>query len=432
MGLWTKTDVAGGMEFMHGQPVALPSLPETIPASPLRLSCDDKPSVRPGDHVQPGDPLTNPTRPQSHHTVAPIAAMVQDVLTIPPDEPNTRSPSHSIVLSPADQQAPTYIERPPPPGRDPDRWFEAMRRVGGWTTIPGMPGLIAQLHAAMQNHPKHLVCIGVDEFSPFPDRSSLLISFAEEAVLGTQLLADAAGAQNAVMLVSNDAQVASRVRRVCHSYRMKLRTVPNLYPAADPTIALNRCLPGRIRLRPRSHPVNEGVMVIEPWSAIRLGRWFNHSRVVMARPITIAWPEKTTPLSTAYALVGQPLATLDERLAATVSRGGRIIAGNPMTGRSVWPHFGSEVNPPTVPEDRTHFCVLPAARAPQPVPCTHCGWCQDVCPTRLRPAELLHQYHKDPRSPALVEPLQWCIECGLCSHVCPSVLPLAQSFRTII
>jgi len=65
----------------------------------------------------------------------------------------------------------------------------------------------------------------------------------------------------------------------------------------------------------------------------------------------------------------------------------------------------------------------------KPEPCISCGWCAQVCPTRLRPADLFNLCRRGGPADVLLNQLTWCIDCGLCTHVCPSSLPLAQTFR---
>ncbi len=118
-----------------------------------------------------------------------------------------------------------------------------------------------------------------------------------------------------------------------------------------------------------------------------------------------------------------------------------VVIGDPMTGHRCVPG-----RPPTVQPGDQLISVLgrqvprvvddpPAASptsrpAPGVVDCIGCGWCTDVCPTRLRPIRLLQMHESMVDDENLARQLPWCIDCGLCSHVCPAFIPLAQLLRS--
>jgi electron transport complex protein RnfC len=110
----------------------------------------------------------------------------------------------------------------------------------------------------------------------------------------------------------------------------------------------------------------------------------------------------------------------------------QVLLGHPMNGRKLF-SSGSEVDPydVLVPEDELLLTCL-AMDAPavgQVQACISCGWCAEVCPTRLRPAEMYRLCKRGGPADVLLPQLNWCLDCGLCSYVCPSSLPLTQTFR---
>ena len=84
-----------------------------------------------------------------------------------------------------------------------------------------------------------------------------------------------------------------------------------------------------------------------------------------------------------------------------------------------------------MPEGELLLSVLGEVHPLTPSPCIACGWCADVCPTELRPANLYARAARHPDGDLFMADLEWCIDCGLCTHVCPSGLPLAQTFRAV-
>jgi electron transport complex protein RnfC len=61
--------------------------------------------------------------------------------------------------------------------------------------------------------------------------------------------------------------------------------------------------------------------------------------------------------------------------------------------------------------------------------CIRCGWCADVCPTRVKPAWVLEAAQRGNDRLAHSGRAEACIECGLCDEVCPAHLPLLGAIR---
>jgi ferredoxin len=75
------------------------------------------------------------------------------------------------------------------------------------------------------------------------------------------------------------------------------------------------------------------------------------------------------------------------------------------------------------------FHLHPPAATGNADPCTRCGWCAEICPTRLSPADLFDAAHsRDASSRLATLGVSSCIDCGLCTAICPSQLPLHLSF----
>jgi electron transport complex protein RnfC len=410
------------MEFTQGQPIRLPPPPDQLPAQRLRFFCPDRPEVITGQTIRRGQFLIQPLRLSDACFVSPITGTVR---TVTPQHGG----GYSVEIEPPGETVVTSLEVAPPRGRKLDNWFAALRQVGPWADPDGGVGLIAQLDAARGRPVESLVCVGLDPFPPYPNRSSLLMSFPDDAVLGTLILADLLNVKRVVMLSGRVPATLSRLRSSCRKYRLRLVTQNNRYPAAHPTsvaYTLGSAL-GTHRFLPQRHnPVEQGLMMITPWTAIRIGRWFTLRRFDLARPVFIARPDHQDDLLHGYyALQGQPLRSLDPHLAYLDDpSGGDVIAGDPLSGRLL-------PRPHVIPADQSLLTVLPPRRPTIPEPCINCGWCLDVCPTQLDPVKMLQAAQTRQRDAWLCEQLPWCIECGLCSYVCPAAIPLAQGFAKV-
>ncbi len=417
------------MEFVEGEPVKLPPPPGSMGARTLQLTCGDRPEIVAGQRVRAGQAIAEPADERTGCRVSPIDGTVRRIV---PFEPTPGRRHYMVLVEPEEARVATTIQTPPPQRQSLESWLASFRRTGSWREYGLRLGLIEQLAAVRDQPPAMLICIGLDQFPPYPVRSSLLASFPDEAVLGTQVLADLIGARDMLMLATRQPRVLTRLKGPCRSYRMRLETAHNTYPAADPTLVAMSYGPSRAA-RHLPHAVNPGaigLVMITPWTAIRIARWFTHGRLDLVRPLLIGWPRARTPMTIAWAMPGQPLASLDPALAGDADQlAGRVVAGNPMTGRPlVAPHDGHDTEryPPAVPDDELLVSILAPQPPAEPEPCISCGWCVDVCPTRLNPWRLAQETLAHPTRVDVADNLRWCIRCGLCTHVCPSHLPLSQ------
>lgn len=411
----------GGLDFVQGQPLRLPAPPEQLPAYPLQVICPQRPEVITGQTVRRGQMLIEPIRPSDACHVSPITGTVRAVAPMAGDE------GYHVTIEPPAGTVVTSLEVTPPRGRKLENWFAVLRQVGPWSEIDGGVGLIRQLDAARNRPVDRLVCVGLDRFPPYPDRSSLLMSFPDDAVLGTLILADMLNVKQVVMLAGRVPAMLGRLRSSCRKYRLKLIVEANRYPSAHPTMVCygGRSARGGSRYLPSGHnPVEQGVMMITPWTAIRIGRWFTLRRFDLLRPVFLARPDRQELLTGHYAMPGAPLHTLADDLSGAVVDAGRVLSGDPMTGRPIR-------DPAIVPVDQTLVTVLGQTPVRQVESCINCGWCLDVCPTRLDPVRMMRAAERRVDDAWLWDQLPWCIDCGLCSYVCPSAIPLTQTFSRV-
>ncbi|MBI1370398.1 MAG: 4Fe-4S dicluster domain-containing protein [Planctomycetes bacterium] len=417
--------LSGGLDFPQGQPLRLPPPPEQLAAYPLQMYCPDRPEVITSQTVRRGQFLIEPLRHSDACYVSPITGTVRSVTPVDEDGGG----GYRVLIEPPSGTVVTSLEVAPPRGRKLENWFAAMRQVGPWSDLDGGVGLIKQLDAARNRPVDRLICVGLDAFPPYPDRSSLLMSFPDDAVLGTLILADMLNVKQVVMLAGRVPAMLGRLRSSCKKYRLRLMVEPNRYPAAHPTTIAYTTRTARgagPRFLPHGHnPVEQGLMMITPWTAIRVGRWFTLRRFDLVRPIFLARPDQAQPITGHFVMPGAPLASIAPELGeAHVMRERRVLRGDPMTGRPLG-------EPGVVPADHTLLTLLPAMTPREIRPCINCGLCLDVCPTQLDPVRMLKAAQKRRDDAWLWDQLPWCIDCGLCSYICPSAIPLAQTFAGV-
>jgi Na+-translocating ferredoxin:NAD+ oxidoreductase subunit C len=69
------------------------------------------------------------------------------------------------------------------------------------------------------------------------------------------------------------------------------------------------------------------------------------------------------------------------------------------------------------------------ASSGEPEACTRCGWCAEVCPVKLSPADLFAAAGGLDAEGKMAElGRSACVDCGLCTVICPSQLPLHRTF----
>ncbi len=429
----------GGMQFTPGRPIRLPSPPDTLQAQPIQVVCPNQPVIAVGQTVSRGQLIANREPSDTAACTSPVAGVVREVIPVGGGGESGGSQSEAqqwvVRIEPDQENVPTAMDLDPPRERRIDHWLDVMRGMGRWAVRDGGVGLEPQLRAAHEHKPDTLICVGLDSYPPFPVRSSLVVSFPDDMVFGTMILADLVEAQRVIILASRSSTVVPRIRQSCRNFQVRLVTWDNVYPCADPTLVVSAHTPGGRRLRVGANPVRDvGVMLINPWTAIRIARWFTLRRFDIVRPMMIGWPGPDDPMTACYAIPGQPLSSLDARLGDAMNAGDRIVLGNPMADRTLTAQTGQggQQIEPVVSDHEMLITIMRRVTPVVPEPCISCGWCVDTCPTGLRPNRLYELCQEDPENRYLHQQLQWCIDCGLCSHTCPSSLPLAQTFRQTV
>ncbi|MCE9590662.1 MAG: 4Fe-4S dicluster domain-containing protein [Planctomycetes bacterium] len=420
--------ISGGMEFRAGVPIRVPEPPGTLPARGIRLVSRERPEVIAGQVVRAGQQLFRPGRPGMACYISPLMGIVKRVTPLM-EHDGESAWGYELAIEPSGDRAETQMNVAPPAGRKLESWFAAMCQIGPWSDADGGVGLVPQLEMAKERKPKQVILVGLDAYPPCPDRTSLLMSFADDAVLGAVILADLVGAKRTVVLAGRGTGAGARLKPACKNFGAELLLANNVYPSSDPTLVAYHQAGGRLLSR-GANPVSEGLLMFGPWTAIRVGRWFTRGRFDLVRPLMMRWPRAGEAMGCVYGFTGQSLASLDPRLGEHLADPASVVlVGNPMTGRRVGPVPRASVDEPVVPEEELLISVMPEVPATPLEPCIACGWCADVCPTRLQPVKLMEAALSRRGDTRLEEPLRWCIDCGLCSHVCPVGLPLTQTLR---
>lgn len=413
----------GGMEFFGGRPVKLVELRERLTAPAVWVRCVDRPVVTRGQRVEAGQVLTEPADPSLPCRIAPITGTVAGIQVID----DGADGGFRIHLEPVEAIASASVALAAPRRDRFIDWYEALRRTGPWSLDGLEIDLVAQFERVKAAPPAELLCIGADRFPPFADRSSLMIGFADDAVLGLKTLGGVVGAKRTTMLVGRTARVEKRLRASCRNFGVRLETLENVYPNADPTLATWLYSHGRQRLPHGADPLDHGVMLLTPWLAIRVARWLTRGALDLVQPLMVGRLGGAAEPTMQWVFPGQ-------RLEIGQDAGSALLMGDPMTGRLMTGEHGAVVEAgdqlvTVLTRESARVVPLLADAETGVQDCIGCGWCVEVCPTRLQPIHLMKMAESGVDDETLALWLPWCIECGLCTHVCPSGIPLAQRLR---
>jgi electron transport complex protein RnfC len=96
--------------------------------------------------------------------------------------------------------------------------------------------------------------------------------------------------------------------------------------------------------------------------------------------------------------------------------------------------MGSELRSDKAAICKTTNCLIAASvnefQTPQTEQaCIRCGFCADVCPSKLLPQQLLAFSKTVDTTQLLEHGLFDCIECGACDYVCPSHIRLVSTYK---
>ncbi|MGH7213614.1 MAG: 4Fe-4S binding protein [Tepidisphaeraceae bacterium] len=301
-------------------------------------------------------------------------------------------------------------------------WIDRFRDAGVWADRRCSPDLLAQLYQAIRRPLDSVICNVLDGDPNSCIQSTVSTRNPAHVVAAVALLGKLTGARNVWIVVEAGSPPAwwDQMRRLCRGQFVRLIWLTNDYPQSDPTLLLYTLL--NRRLRPGRLPTEQGVIMLDAAAALAIGRCAAIGAPMLDAPLAVRdhAMRLTHFISAPIGMnVAQILSQLGIDRDRPTVRGGDVLRDERAPLDAV---FGGT-------ESVIH--VTGGERVTNPDPCIRCGWCVEMCPTRIHPAGLLEASQR--RSLPLGERygLDACIECGICSYVCPSRLPLLEGIRTL-
>ena len=292
------------------------------------------------------------------------------------------------------------------------------------------PSLSAQFAIAEASPIQKLICSCLPGDGRTSISDTLAHVFPAEVLAGCLYISHSFGLP--ITIAVDSARPPTTLLQLARGTTARIASTPSTYPAADPILlTLSH---SSARLRPGSSPAAAGLIFLDAAAAFDIG-----SRVLNLTPSlvpTVAYLADSPPQ-----IVFVPRATpILAFIAALPAADAPLASSDPCAEQIFLDDLPRNLHPTHThtidTASRTLHIRPPSLRRP-PQPCVQCGWCAEVCPTRMRPALLLDAVQSLPASPAHSDKvaatagLHACIECGLCNYICPSALDLLAAVRQL-
>ncbi|MEM6677804.1 MAG: electron transport complex subunit RsxC [Pseudomonadota bacterium] len=248
---------------------------------------------------------------------------------------------------------------------------------------------------------------------------------AEEIADGAAIMAKALGVKDILIAIETnkpEAITAMRLHDVALGYKIRVKTVPTLYPMGSEK-HLVKALTGQ-ETPARALTAELGIVVHNAATAHAVHLAVRYGEPLISRVVTVSG-RGVARQANIQALIGTPVSDLLAHCGGLVGEPERLLLGGPMMGQPI-----QNQRVPVVKGTNGILALTKAeARTDAVMPCIRCGSCVHVCPCGLMPFEMNARIQADDLEGASKTGLMDCIACGCCSFNCPSNIPLVQAFN---
>jgi len=269
-----------------------------------------------------------------------------------------------------------------------------------------------------------LLIINAAECEPYiTTDEALLRERAAEVVIGAEILRTACQAPQGVIAIEKDKTDAIKALQDALSHStLQLLLIDAIYPTGGEKQVI-QAVTGK-EVPSGKYALDLGILVHNVGTAYAIFQAVIEGKPNISRITTLAGAALQTPKNF-DALIGTSVAFLFDLCGID-----RTVHRTTLLGGSM---MGVELARIDVPITKTSNCLIAATAAELPLPepelaCIRCGFCADVCPSRLLPQLLYSQARAHKHGDLARQGLADCIECGACAYVCPSNIPLVQYY----
>ena len=250
-------------------------------------------------------------------------------------------------------------------------------------------------------------------------RRKLVCEDPETVIAGTKLIMRALDVRRCEITAEKDNPVCSLLRPMIKKDPLfELRKVKRKYPQ-DEELSLIYAVTG-IRLSDADRPERSACCVIDAETAAAVYRAVVFGIPYCERVVSVDENNVLCP-------VGTPVSSLLEYCSVDPDRASLIILGGPLRGTAC--RNGDD---PIGPLTDAVTVIFPGdgAEIPEMSPCTHCGRCVAVCPSKIMPYHLAAMSMKKKYRICADYGISACTGCGCCDYVCPAFIPVKKLIKT--
>ena len=294
--------------------------------------------------------------------------------------------------------------------------------------IVGLGGATFPTHVKLMPPPgkvAEVLIINAVECEPYlTSDHALMLEYADEILIGVQLLMRAAKVNRAIIGIENNKNdvIALLQEKVSKLIGIEVCPLKMKYPQGSEKQLIDALI-GR-QVPSGALPIEVGAIVQNVGTAFAVYEAIVKNKPLVDRIVTVTGKSLATPKNV-LARIGTPMSALIAYAGGMPDDTFKIIAGGPMMGRAI-------VNVEAPIQKGSSGVLLMSERESVRVEmdnCIRCGKCVSVCCMGLQPYLLMSLVEKKMWQEAEQEAVYDCLECGSCSFTCPAHRPLLDYVR---